>query len=95
MNKSFLLICAAALALGGCVSLAPKLPAAQPDVPAAWPLPEHADAAATGATQGRAADIGWRQFYVDPRLATLIEQSLRNNRDLRVAVLNVEKARAQ
>ena len=95
MNKSFILTCAAALALSGCVSLAPKLPAAQPDVPAAWPLPEHAEAAATDATQGRASDIGWRQFYVDPRLATLIEQSLRNNRDLRVAVLNVEKARAQ
>lgn len=94
MNKSFILSCsvALALALSGCVSLAPKLPAAQAEVPAAWPLPENTGAPDTA--QGRAADIGWRQFYVDPRLAALIEQSLHNNRDLRVAVLNVEKARS-
>ncbi len=41
------------------------------------------------------ADIGWRDFFSDPRLQSLIDQSLANNRDLRVAVLNVEKARAQ
>ena len=100
MNKSFILSCAVtlALSLSGCVSLAPKVPAAQPDVPASWPLPEKSgapDASAPAGSQGRTADIGWRQFYVDPRLSALIEQALHNNRDLRVAVLNVEKARAQ
>ncbi|MGA8709211.1 MAG: efflux transporter outer membrane subunit [Steroidobacteraceae bacterium] len=40
-------------------------------------------------------DIGWRDFFVDPRLQSLIGASLANNRDLRVAVLNIEKARAQ
>lgn len=39
-------------------------------------------------------DIGWREFFTDTRLQTLIEQALANNRDLRVAVLNVERARA-
>lgn len=93
MNKPLLAACTAviALALGGCVSLAPKLPQAQPGIPAAWPLPETTDAVA----QGKAADIGWREFFADPRLVKLIEQALQNNRDLRVAVLNVEKARAQ
>jgi multidrug efflux system outer membrane protein len=43
---------------------------------------------------GAAADIGWREFFVDPQLETLIERALRNNRDLRIAVLNIEKARA-
>ncbi|TCV97787.1 multidrug efflux system outer membrane protein [Luteibacter rhizovicinus] len=92
MSKPILTACvvAIALALGGCVSLAPKVPDAQPGIPASWPLPE-----TTGAVQGRVADIGWRQFFADPRLVQLIEQALRNNRDLRVAVLNVEKARAQ
>lgn len=90
MSKAILTACGAALALalGGCASMAPKLPAAQPAIPAAWPLP------ADGAAQGSAADIGWRRFYTDPKLAALIEQALANNRDLRVAVLNVEKARA-
>ena len=41
------------------------------------------------------ADIGWREFFQDPRLQKLIELSLTNNRDLRVAVLNVEQTRAQ
>ncbi|SAI58026.1 efflux system outer membrane component [Bordetella ansorpii] len=42
-----------------------------------------------------AADIGWREFFRDPRLQKLIELSLANSRDLRVAVLRVEEARAQ
>lgn len=42
-----------------------------------------------------AADIPWRKFFLEPRLRKLIEHSLANNRDLRVAALNVEKSRAQ
>lgn len=40
-------------------------------------------------------DIGWRDFFVDTRLRRLIGLALENNRDLRVAVLNIEQARAQ
>jgi multidrug efflux system outer membrane protein len=40
------------------------------------------------------AQIGWRDFLVDERLETLVARALANNRDLRVAVLNVERARA-
>jgi multidrug efflux system outer membrane protein len=42
-----------------------------------------------------AADIGWRDFFRDPRLQRLVELALTNNPDLRVAVLNVEQSRAQ
>ncbi len=42
-----------------------------------------------------AADIGWREFFTDPQLQQLIKIALNNNRDLRVAALNIEKARAQ
>ena len=42
-----------------------------------------------------AADIGWREFFRDPRLQRLVELALTNNPDLRVAVLNVEQSRAQ
>jgi len=41
------------------------------------------------------ADLGWRDVFSDPSLQRVIEMSLANNRDLRVAVLNIEKARAQ
>lgn len=42
-----------------------------------------------------AADIGWREVVHDPRLQALVELALENNRDLRLAALNVEAARAQ
>jgi outer membrane protein, multidrug efflux system len=42
-----------------------------------------------------AVDIGWRDFLTDPRLQRLVEIALANNRDLRVAALNVAQAQAQ
>ena len=42
-----------------------------------------------------AADIDWKEYFTDPRLQELIGIALKNNRDLRVAMLNVERARAQ
>jgi multidrug efflux system outer membrane protein len=42
-----------------------------------------------------AADLGWRDFFVDPVLQDLIALSLANNRDLRVAAENVAAANAQ
>lgn len=49
--------------------------------------------AAAGTTA--AADIEWQAFFSDPQLRKLIDAALRNNRDLRIAVLNIEQARAQ
>lgn len=61
----------------------------QPPLPVenAWPI-------APSVSDGSAADIGWRDFLVEPRLQKLVALALDNNRDLRVAVLTVEKARA-
>lgn len=39
-------------------------------------------------------NLSWREFYVDPNMQRLIEYALENNRDLRVAALNVEAYRA-
>ncbi len=39
-------------------------------------------------------EIGWKEFFTDPKLQNVIELALKNNRDLRVAVLNIEKAKA-
>ena len=50
---------------------------------------------ATPATAVVAADIAWQDFFKDARLKKLIELSLQNNRDLRVAVLAIEQTRAQ
>ncbi|HEX7748139.1 MAG TPA: efflux transporter outer membrane subunit [Bordetella sp.] len=42
-----------------------------------------------------AADLGWQDFFKDPKLRRLIEIALKNNRDLRVATFSIEEARAQ
>ena len=85
------LACAAPLLwLAACQNLQPALPEARPDIPAAWPV---AGAAPTEA--GKAPyDIGWRDFFRDERLTRLVAQALNNNRDLRVAILNIQRARA-
>src|SRR5215207_11626461 len=41
----------------------------------------------------RAVEVGWREFFTDPRLITLIEAALVHNRDLVVSVARIEAAR--
>lgn len=85
-----------ALALGGCMSLAPRYE--RPAAPVAERFPELARAGGTTlptATGEAPASLAWQRFFPDARLRQLIELSLANNRDLRVAVLNIEQARAQ
>lgn len=96
-HANLALALAAVLAASGCATLVPPTPEAQAGIPAAWPMPE---VTAAGADAGAAAalpvaDVGWRDFFADPRLEEVVALALDNNRDLRVAILNVERARAQ
>jgi multidrug efflux system outer membrane protein len=75
-----------ALLLAGCVNLAPDYQQPQAPIPQQWPASTELGSAS--------AQIGWQAFFLDARLKQVIEQTLANNRDLRVAALNVEKARA-
>ena len=77
----------AAGVLGGC-SLAPQY--VRPEAPVApfYPAQPHERA-------GDASAIGWREFFPDQRLQALIATALENNRDLRIAALRIEEARAQ
>ncbi|EPY02370.1 efflux transporter outer membrane subunit [Magnetospirillum fulvum] len=77
------------LALSAC-SLAPDLTKPDLPVPAAYPAP--GPVAAEGEP---AANLGWRTMFGDPRLHRLIDLALENNRDLRLAALNVEAVQAQ
>jgi len=52
-------------------------------------------ASASAVKKPMAYDIGWMDFFKDKRLQRLIELALKNNRDYRVALLNVEQLRAQ
>ena len=84
---------AIALSVSGCSMLEPRLPQADAGTPVSWPLP--ASGITASADAPAAADIGWRDFFADARLEQVIAQALANNRDLRVALLNVERAQAQ
>jgi len=85
--------CAAAAALGallaGCSTLAPRY-----ERPAA-PVPERFAAALPEAAAPETEPPAWTQFFGDERIRRAIALALTNNRDLRVAALNIEAARAQ
>ncbi|KAI3589347.1 Efflux transport system, outer membrane factor (OMF) lipoprotein [Cupriavidus sp. U2] len=85
------------LALAAC-TLEPKYERPDSPVPNAYP-----DGPAYQTTQGangapqsqvQAANLGWQDFFTDARLRRLIELGLANNRDLRVATLSIDEARA-
>ncbi|MBH8609935.1 efflux transporter outer membrane subunit [Pseudomonas mohnii] len=79
----------AAMVLGGCVNLAPQYERPEAPVSGQW-LP------VANLPKGQVgADVKWQQFFTDSRLAQLQALALANNRDLRLASLNVEKAQAQ
>jgi NodT family efflux transporter outer membrane factor (OMF) lipoprotein len=78
----------AALALAGCTSLIPKIERPAAPVAAQFPYPS--------AKEGTPAQqLPWEQFFPDAKLRAAIATALRNNRDLRIAVLNIAQARAQ
>ncbi|HEV8313749.1 MAG TPA: AdeC/AdeK/OprM family multidrug efflux complex outer membrane factor [Burkholderiaceae bacterium] len=87
--KHLLLPLASALLAAGC-SLMPVYERPASPVPQSYPV---SSTKGTGA-KWAAADIEWRDFYANDRLRGVIDLALANNRDLRVAVLNIESARA-
>lgn len=88
MSKPSCIALALALVLSSCTMI-PKYE--RPAAPVAAQYP--------GTTESRnesaASDIAWQNFFAEERLAKLIELALANNRDFRVAILNVEQSRAQ
>ena len=92
MTKSILALLASATLLSGC-NLSPDYVRPAGAVPLTLPEGGIYPPAATDAPDVSA--IGWRDFFLDPRLRAVIETGLANNRDLRVAAANVLQARAQ
>nr|WP_315593976.1 efflux transporter outer membrane subunit [uncultured Cupriavidus sp.] len=90
------------LALTAC-TLEPTYERPASPVPNAYPVGAAYDSARTGNNSGAsqtqaqapAASLGWQDFFTDARLRRLIELGLANNRDLRVATLSIDQARAQ
>lgn len=83
-----LLLLPLVLSLSAC-SLIPEL------VKPASPVPAQFPGEGLASTQVHVADLDWHSMFVDKRLQHLIGLALENNRDLRLAALNVEVLRAQ
>lgn len=87
MKRKLVLAVAAAAVLSGCASMAPVYE--RPSMPVAENWPD-------GVQPGEEDITGleWREFFVDESLRKLISLALDNNRDLRLAALNIERSRA-
>ncbi len=104
MNKKFMtfrplallsIAQAATLFIAGC-SLMPTYERPGAPMPAQWPASASVNASAsTTSTTSNAAPLAWQDYFTDPTLRQLIDTALAHNRDLRVALLNIEQAQAQ
>jgi multidrug efflux system outer membrane protein len=95
MNRNVLLLLLVGITIvPGCSTRAPKYTRPKAPVPAEWPSgPAYQETSpATNAPPG--VDLKWQQFFTDENLQKIIAMALQNNRDLRLAALNVERARA-
>lgn len=80
-----------ALALAGCMSMEPKYVRPDPAAPPSWPVGD----AYLRQSEASLPAVTYRDIFRDPRLQSLVEQALVNNRDLKIAAANVAAARAQ
>ncbi len=81
--------------LSGCSTMAPKYARPAAPVPSAWPTGPAYKPAAVSPAGKEAAEVPWKQFFLDPHLRGVIALALGNNRDLRVATLNIERSMGQ
>ena len=100
MNKNvFLLLLGIAIVPAGC-TMAPKYTRPKAPVPAEWPngvayqAGQRSSSAPTATNAPEVSQLKWQEFFSDGKLQQVIGMALTNNRDLRIAALNVERMRA-
>lgn len=81
-------ISALALSLAACQSMRGPEPVVNTAIPESF-------ASYSNASGTSIAEQGYKDFFADPRLLQVIDMSLANNRDLRTAALNIQKAQQQ
>ena len=74
--------------------MAPKYTRPESPIPTDWPNGPAYQNGQSSQDAPTAANVRWQDFFTDQKLQKIIEIALNNNRDLRIAALNVEKARA-
>lgn len=79
--------------LHGC-TLAPNYTRPQAPIPAEWPKGEAYKDMPAPVESITIPELSRKEFFIDEKLRKVIATALDNNRDLRLAALNVERARA-
>src|SRR3990170_4890814 len=74
-------------------TMAPRYERPEAPIPDTWP--SGAAYSTSQASERTAADIPWREFIRDDKLRQVIDQALKNNRDLRSDLADIQSARAQ
>jgi len=75
-------------------TLSPRYTQPKAPIPENWPKGEAYPETKTTPEVPKAPELKWSEFFTDEKLQKLIVNALDNNRDLRLAALNVERARA-
>ncbi len=94
MTTTLCLPLVAFVGLAGC-TMAPTYTRPTAPVPAVWPSGSSSQAQGDAQANRNIADIPWQTFFVEQQLQGVIKLALQNNRDLRIAALNIEKSQAQ
>ena len=93
----------ACCALQGCTPLMPKYERPTPLIESAFPSSDptlnkekNNSPSKSSTSNAQSVDsLSWQEFVTDPALRSVIALALENNRDLRVAALQIEKSQAQ
>lgn len=100
LNRGAAAVLLLALAAAGCTNLAPTYERPESPLPPGWRGGSSGRGAAAGPAAGPSLaaaavpDTDWRSFFLDDRLRRVVQLTLERNRDLRIAALNIERARA-
>ena len=89
------LFLAMAAAVSGCGTMAPKYARPDAPVPGAWPQGTAYPKTRSASAAPEAAGLAWRDFIRDEKLRSVVQLALENNRDLKSAAINTERARTQ
>jgi multidrug efflux system outer membrane protein len=92
-RKVLSLLALVTLFLNGCTMI-PKYTRPEAPIPPTWPRGPAYEETPSMLSVPLAADLQWQEFFTDEQLREIMAAALQNNRDLRAAALNVERARA-
>jgi multidrug efflux system outer membrane protein len=93
MRKTFSLLAWMVVFSTGC-TLVPEYKRPQAPITDNWPAgPAYREIKTTPA-ETNVPELKWEEFFTDANLKKIIDTALKNNRDLRLAALNVQRARA-